>query len=106
LSPPSAAEATKKGFITSVQIFFDSSVESSGELLSPPTPPKWLDKDLYLEGIKFFWGHAFMVFVVLMQSLITGLSVPNLRLVSAFLKLFNSRKKERQRVTFRNTDIK
>jgi hypothetical protein len=40
---------------------------------------EWLDKELYLEGVKYFWDNVFMLFLFLCESLIGGLSNPNLR---------------------------
>jgi hypothetical protein len=57
---------------------FYSSIDSSCDLKVAENPPKWLDKDLYLEGKKFFWDHVLIVFLVYCQNLIVGLSVPNL----------------------------
>jgi hypothetical protein len=57
---------------------FESSVNTSCDLTVPDDPPKWLDKDLYLEGRKFFWKNFFLIFLAYCQNLITGLSIPNL----------------------------
>ena len=67
--------------------FFNSGLESFGDLTSPSLPPVWLDKELYREGIQFFWDHVFMIFLVLGQSISTGLSVPNLRFVTPVFAL-------------------
>ena len=64
--------------------FFYSSLESFSDLSAPSQPPEWLNKDLYREGIQFFWDHVLMIFLVLGQSITTGLSVPNLRFVTNF----------------------
>jgi len=57
---------------------FESSVNTSCDLTVPEDPPKWLDKNLYLEGRTFFWKNFFFIFLAYCQNLITGLSIPNL----------------------------
>ena len=59
--------------------FFRGGNESFCDFSLPSSPPKWLDRDLYQDGVKCFWDNIFMVFISMCQSLIGGLSIPNLR---------------------------
>ena len=65
--------------------FFLESNERFCDFVSPSSPPKWLNRELYSEGVRFFWDNVFMIFISMLQSLIAGLSNPNLRLVQLLL---------------------
>ena len=45
---------------------------------SPSEPPKWLDKELYKEGLSFINNYYFAVTIALVPNLVIGLSIPNL----------------------------
>ena len=77
--------SSKKKFHT----FFHSGLQSLSTLTAPLQPPKWLDKELYQEGIQFFWDHVLIIFMVLAQNITTGLSVPNLRYTLLTSALFS-----------------
>ena len=72
----------------SFDAFFNSSIDGVCELSSPPSPPKWLNKKLYLEGVNFFWDHVLAIFLVLCQNLVVGLSIPNLGSVFLTHKIY------------------
>jgi hypothetical protein len=59
--------------------YFESNVNCPCVLRAPDGPPKWLNKKLYLEGLRFFRENIFFVYAAYCLNLVTGLCVPNLR---------------------------
>lgn len=48
------------------------------DLKAPSKPPSWLDKDLFQVGTRFFKDYYFPVVFSSIQSLLIGISIPNL----------------------------
>ena len=55
-----------------------SKINNPCELKAPITPPTWLDDNLFQIGTKFFWEYYFAVALSSLQSLLIGMSIPNL----------------------------